>query len=75
MKKEPQQVIQGIFVGIPENRQGYEIYSPSSHQVFVSHNLHFDYSFASTIHLLEKPYGDALATRYPDTSTTRYHHL
>ena len=67
IKKEPHQGIRGIFVGIPDNQQGYEIYSPSSRQVFVSQDVHFDESFASAINLSEKPYGDALATRDPDT--------
>ena len=59
--KSPQHGCRGIFVGIPTDQAGYNIFVPSIRQIINSQDVLFDENFTSAIAYTEVPYHDAMA--------------
>ena len=71
MRHQPQKGFRGIFVGIPDNQQGYEVYIPATRQTIPSHDIVFDESFFSALSFTSRPYYEAMAMR-PSVSYTPF---
>ena len=63
MRHQAQKGYRGIFVGMPENQEGYLCYVPSIRDTVTSYDVLFDETFASALAYSEKPYHDAMSMR------------
>ena len=63
MRHQAQKGYRGIFVGMPENQEGYLCYVPSIRNTVTSYDALFDKTFSSALAYSEKPYHDAMSMR------------
>ena len=63
MHHQSQKKFRGIFVGIPEHREGYLLYIPSKTKIISSYNVVFDVRFSSSLAYTSRPYSEVIAMR------------
>ena len=60
MRHQAQKGYRGIFVGMPENQEGYLCYVLSICNMVTSYDMLFDKTFLSALAYSEKPYHDMM---------------
>ena len=71
MRHQAQKGFHGIFVGIPQHKNGYLVYVPSTRKVILSYDVVFEESFSSALSYTSRPYSEAMTMR-PAVTYTPY---
>ena len=61
MRHQAQNVLCGIFVGIPHHKKGYLVYVPSTRKILSSYDVVFDEIFSSALLYTSQPYSEAMS--------------
>ena len=62
MHHQAQKGFHGIFIGLPDNQEGYLVYVPATRQIVTSMDVIFDETFTSALAYTSHPYHEAMVT-------------
>ena len=63
MRHQAQNIICGIFVGIPQHQKGYLVYVPHKRNIVSSHDVVFDEILYSALVYTSQPYSEGMVMR------------
>ena len=69
MHHQAQNVLCGIFDGIPQHQKGYLMYVPGTRKIISSYDVVFGESFSSALAYASQPYSEAMLMRPSATYT------